>query len=143
MVFGLISKTTILGGSSGGVGDVGSSGSVTVTVTDCVMLPALLLTVNVYVVVELGETDTVPAAANPLPTPWSICVLVAFVAFHTRVVDSPSVISVELAENATMVGASVVVVSVGVDTQVSDPSARLLIRTISHANENSLFIFTS
>jgi hypothetical protein len=52
IVFGLISKTTILGGSAGGGGVVGVVGvvdaaSVTVTVTDCVELPALLLTVSV------------------------------------------------------------------------------------------------
>ena len=52
MVFGLISKAAILGGSAGGGGVVGvvgvvDSASVTVTVTVCVELPALLLTVNV------------------------------------------------------------------------------------------------
>ncbi len=52
--FGVISKTTILGGSpgggvGGGVGDgVGvEDDEVTVTVTDCVTLPALLLAVSV------------------------------------------------------------------------------------------------
>lgn len=53
--FGAISKTTILGGSPGGgdggagVGDgVGvEDDEVTVTVTDCVTLPALLLAVSV------------------------------------------------------------------------------------------------
>ena len=52
MLFGLISKTAMLGGSAGGGGVVGVVGvvdaaSVTVTVTDCVALPALLLTVSV------------------------------------------------------------------------------------------------
>ena len=60
MVFGLISKIAICGGSGGGVGGgvgvvggvVGVAGgvdvaAVTVTVTDCVELPALLLAVNV------------------------------------------------------------------------------------------------
>jgi len=52
MVFGLISKTTMLGGSAGGGGVVGVVGvvdaaEVTVTVTDCVALPSLLLTLSV------------------------------------------------------------------------------------------------
>ena len=56
MVFGLILKTAIWGGSAGGggggggvVGVVGGVdvAAVTVTVTDCVELPALLLAVNV------------------------------------------------------------------------------------------------
>jgi hypothetical protein len=55
MVFGVILKTTILGGSAGGVGVVGVVGGVdgvdvaevTATVIDCVTLPALLLAVNV------------------------------------------------------------------------------------------------
>jgi len=52
MLFGLISKATILGGNAGGGGVVGvvgvvDSASVTVTVTDSVALSALLLTVNV------------------------------------------------------------------------------------------------
>jgi hypothetical protein len=52
MLFGVISKATILGGSAGGAGVVGvvdgvDVDEVTVTVTDCVTLPALLLAVNV------------------------------------------------------------------------------------------------
>ena len=51
MVLGVISKTAIFGGSVDGV-VVGvvvvvDSAAVTVTVTDCVALPALLLTVSV------------------------------------------------------------------------------------------------
>ena len=52
MVFGLISKAAMFGGSVDGVVVVVvvvsvDSTSVTVTVTDCVVLPALLLTVSV------------------------------------------------------------------------------------------------
>jgi len=97
-------------------------------------------------VVELGETDTVPAAASPVPTPWSISILVALVTFQMSVADSPSVISVGAAENATMVGASgvvVVVVPVNEGQQASEPNARLLIRSISQAIENNLFMSTS
>jgi hypothetical protein len=48
IVFGVISKTTILGGSADGGGVVGVDvAEVTVTVADCVELPALLLTDNV------------------------------------------------------------------------------------------------
>jgi hypothetical protein len=61
-------------------------------------------------VVELGETDMVPAAPNPEPTPWSIWMLVALVTFQIRVVDCPAVIDVGLAVNATMVGTPEVVV---------------------------------
>jgi hypothetical protein len=94
--------------------------------------------------VEAGETEVVPAAANPLPTPWSICMLVASVTFHMSVVDSPSVISVGVAEKATMVGASeVVVVPVNVGKQADELSASTLIRTNSHENEDNLFILTS
>ena len=84
----------------------------------------------------------VPAAANPLPTPWSICMLEALVVFQMSVADSPSVISVGVAENATMVGISgvVVVVSVDVGKQAGELSARTLIIGISHANKNNLFI---
>ena len=99
---------------------------------------------------ELGETDVVPAAAKPVPTPWSIWMLVALVTFQMSVADSPSVISVGLAENATMVGASeVVVVSVvsvvpgNVGKQARELSIRLLIRSSSQANKNNLFISTS
>jgi len=62
------------------------------------------------------------------------------------VVDSPSVISVGVAENATMVGMSVVVVvvvPVDVGKQAGELTARTLIRTNSHENKNNLFIFTS
>ena len=52
IIFGVISKNTILGGIPDGGGVVGvvggvDVGAVTVTVTDCVALPALLLAVNV------------------------------------------------------------------------------------------------
>jgi hypothetical protein len=47
MVFGVISKTAMCGGSVDGVVVVVDAASVTVTVTACVALPALLLTVNV------------------------------------------------------------------------------------------------
>jgi len=145
----VISKTNILGGNADGGGVVGvvdgvEVDEVTLTGTDCVALPALLLAVNVYVVLELGDTDVVPAAANPLPTPWSICTLVALVTFQIIVVDSPSVISVSLAENATMVGtAEVVVVPVDVGQQAIGLSARTLIRISSPENKNSFFISTS
>jgi hypothetical protein len=49
--------------------------------------PAELVAVNVYVVVAAGATDKVPATARPLPTPWSIWTLVAFVTFHSNVAD--------------------------------------------------------
>jgi hypothetical protein len=70
--------------------------------------------------------------------------LVASVTFHMSVADSPSVISVGVAENATMVGASeVVVVPVDVGKQAGELNASTLIRTKSHENKDSLFIFTS
>jgi hypothetical protein len=96
-------------------------------------------------VLELGETEVVPAAANPVPTPWSIWTLVALVTFQSSVADSPAVISVGVAEKATMVGTSEVVVVVPVDVgkQAGELSAKTLIRSSSHANKNNLFIFTS
>jgi hypothetical protein len=89
---------------------------------------------------ESGETEIVPAAANPLPTPWSIWTLVALVTFQISVVESPSVMSVSAAENATMVGALEVVV---VPAQAGRISAKPLIRTSTEANKDSFFIYTS
>ena len=91
---------------------------------------------------EAGETEIVPAAANPLPTPWSIWMLVALVTFQINVVESPSVISVSAAENATMVGAAVGVVSVDVGKQAVGLNARQLIRTSTVANKDNVFIYT-
>jgi hypothetical protein len=86
----------------------------------------------------------VPAAANPLPTPWSICILVASVTFHMSVADSPSLISVGVAEKATMVGASEgVVVPVDVGKQAVGLNTRPIIRSSSQENRGGFFIFTS
>jgi hypothetical protein len=98
--------------------------------------------------VEAGDTEIVPAAANPLPTPWSICMLVASVAFQISVVDSPAVIAVSEAENATMVGASpdvvvVLVVLVEKGQQERELSISALITSTSQASESSFFICTS
>ena len=93
---------------------------------------------------EAGETEIVPAAAKPLPTPWSIWMLVALVTFQISIVESPSVMSVSEAENATTVGTSeLVVVPVDVGQQASELNARLLIRSISQTIENNLFVSTS
>ena len=86
---------------------------------------------------ELGETEVVPAAANPVPTPWSIWTLVALVTFQRSVAGCPAVSSVGVAEKATIVGTPVVVVGV----QAMRLSARMLIRISSP--ENSFFISTS
>ena len=55
-------------------------------------------------VLAAGDTDIVPAVANPLPTPWSIWMLVALVTFHINMVDCPLPIVAGIAVNATIPG---------------------------------------
>src|SRR5438445_6119467 len=71
----------------------------TVTVTDACAWPPGPVTISVYVVVAVGDTDALPdiATAAPLSVP-----LVAFVDDHVTVVDCPAWIVVGLAEHVSV-----------------------------------------
>ena len=74
----------------------------TVTVTDAVLLPALLVAVRRYVVVCAGETDLDDPETEP--TPLSMLSDVAPETVHERVVACPCVIAGGVAVNAEITG---------------------------------------
>jgi len=91
-----------------------------------------------------GVTETVPAAARPLPTPWSIWTLVALVTFQIRVAVPPAIMLVGLAVNATMLGVDVEVVVDVVEVVVEKGHA---VQDIDRSNNgvsmNNFFITAS
>lgn len=80
---------------------------ITVTVTEAVTEPELLVAVNVYVLVVAGETNCVPAGSTA-PIPWSMeTEVVAPPVCHCNVDEPPGVMLVGYTEKLSINGRAV------------------------------------
>ena len=68
---------------------------------------AALLAVNVYVVVTVGATESVPAASDDVNVPGVMATLVAPTVFHSSAAELPTVIVAGVAMKELMTGGNI------------------------------------
>lgn len=80
---------------------------ITVTVTEAVTEPELLVAVRVYFLVADGDIHCVPDGGTA-PIPWSMeTEVVAPLTCHCNVVESPGIMLVGYTENRSIIGRAV------------------------------------